>query len=377
MELSLHLISNIVLFVVCLAMGTMFLALPIPQKHGLRNYKISLKVLAIAYYLLGTLSILVVLFKLPDNAREHFTFTAISISSFQAMLFTSALVTLINARFVTFRYLVLQLFPFLIFIVSFAISAIVYSNPVITRLNEIGLYIKNPTLWIRFAFYSYYIFQLFFYTWIYFNQEKKYKQRAQDYFSDEVWLKLSWIRIAFLSALLTGTIALSSYFFPRKFDWIFNFVYSIFYLAFALEYIKYQKIFKLLQPALIPADAEKPTLAVKKRSRWDWSDLKKQIITNEYYLESGITIEELATRLKIGRTNLSNCINREENMNFNAWINNLRIEKAKTILLSNPDISLRSIAESVGYTEQANFSRQFRQITGYAPTLWRQQQQVS
>ncbi len=45
----------------------------------------------------------------------------------------------------------------------------------------------------------------------------------------------------------------------------------------------------------------------------------------------------------------------------------------KPLNKKNEIISL--IAEMVGYCEQANFSRQFRQITSYAPTLWRQNQE--
>ncbi|MBI9065781.1 MAG: AraC family transcriptional regulator [Salinivirgaceae bacterium] len=374
MDLSLHFLSNTVLFVVCLSMGTMFLAFPVPQKSGLRNYKISLRVLASAYSILGLLSMIIIVFKIPDNAREHFTFLGIGISSFQVLLFSSALITLINPKFVTFRYLIAQITPFLFFITFFILSAKFYGNPVITHLNEISLYLKNPTLWIRLLFYGYYIFQLFFYTWLYFNEEKKYKSRALNYFSDEVWLKLTWVRFAFIAALAIGTIAMISCFFPQKYDWIFNLLYTLFYLGFALEYIKYNKIFRLVEPIIVtekvvPADANK-----KPRSKMEWLGLKQQIINNNYYLETGVNIEDIAQRLRIGRTTLSTFINREEGVNFNTWINTMRIEKAKELLIKNPDEPLSLISEKIGYSEQSNFSRQFRQITGYAPTLWRQQQ---
>jgi len=374
MEMSLHFLTNVILFIVCLAMGTIFISLPTPKKAGLKNYRISLKVLASSYFFLAVLTFAILFFKLPDNARELFTFTSISISAFQAFLFANALITLINPKFVTRRYLIIQLIPFFFIATLFVISTSRFGNPVISQFNEIGMYLNHPTFLIRIMFFGLYGFQLVFYTIIFFNQEKKYRARAMDYYSDDVWLKLSWVRFAFISALTIGTIAMTSYLIPQKWDWAFTTLYSIFYFGFALEYIKYNKIYVLIEPTLIPENAEPVSLVKRQRTKMEWSGLKDQIISKKYYLKSGINIEDIAELLNIGRTTLSTFINREEGLNFNTWINTLRIEKAKELLIQNPDEPLSTISEKVGYSEQANFSRQFRQITGYAPTLWRQKQ---
>jgi hypothetical protein len=102
-------------------MGTIFLALPVIEKPGLRNYKISLKILASAYYLLGAHSLAIILFKIPDNGREHFTFISISVSSFQALLFTTTLISLINPNFIK-KNILLLITPFLLFVTLFIIS---------------------------------------------------------------------------------------------------------------------------------------------------------------------------------------------------------------------------------------------------------------
>jgi AraC-like DNA-binding protein len=318
--------------------------------------------------MLALLTFLILYFKLPDNSRELFTFTNLAISAFQAFLFANALITLLNPKFVTKRYLSIQLIPFLVLASIFGVSSILFGNPVIAHFNEIGMHLNNPTLWVRFVFFGLYCFQLIFYTVIYFNQEKKYRVKAMDYFSDNVWLRLSWVRVAFISALIIGVVSLISYLFAQKWDWIFISLYSIFYFGFALQYIKYNKIYTLIEPI----QAEPEITNRKPRTKMEWPGLKQQILQHNYYLESGINIEDIALRLKIGRTTLSTFINREEGVNFNTWINTLRIEQAKKLLLENPNLPLSNISEKVGYSEQANFSRQFRQITGYAPTLWRQ-----
>ncbi|OFX39559.1 MAG: hypothetical protein A2W95_12760 [Bacteroidetes bacterium GWA2_40_14] len=359
-------------------MGTIFISLPTPPKPGLVTYRVSLKVLASAYFVLAILILIIIVFKLPDNAREHLTFTGISISSFQAFLFTFALIALLNPKYVTFRHLLKQLLPILVLILLFVISNMVYTNPVITHLNEISVFIKNPTLWLRLAFYFFYIFQLVYYTWLYFRVERNYKTQALNYFSDDTWLKLSWVRVAFISALGVGIIAMISYLFHQKYDWIFTLIYTVFYFGFALEYIKYNKIYVQIEPVVVEEKVEFIAPDQNKtRTKPGWVNLRKQVIENQYYLELGINIEEMARRLKIGRTNLSIYINREEGMNFNGWVNTLRIEKAKELLIQYPDEPLGVIAEKVGYSEHANFSRQFKLVTGESPLLWKKQQLTS
>src|SRR3989339_23294 len=270
MELSLHFVSNLILAVVCIAMGTIFISLPTPPKPGLVTYRVSLKVLASAYFVLAILILIIIVFKLPDNAREHLTFTGISISSFQAFLFTFALIALLNPKYVTFRHLLKQLLPILVLILLFVISNMVYTNPVITHLNALGV----------------------------------------------------------------GIIAMISYLFHQKYDWIFTLIYTVFYFGFALEYIKYNKIYVQIEPVVVEEKVEFIAPDQNKtRTKPGWINLRKQVIENQYYLELGINIEEMARRLKIGRTNLSIYINREEGMNFNGWVNTLRIEKAKELLM--------------------------------------------
>jgi YesN/AraC family two-component response regulator len=93
------------------------------------------------------------------------------------------------------------------------------------------------------------------------------------------------------------------------------------------------------------------------------------------YLHTGITIIQISKILGINRTYLSNFINDTYAMNFNNWLNGLRIEEAKKRLLANKQISLSELATSVGFTDLAHFSKQFKQKEGLAPSYWLQKQQ--
>lgn len=352
-------------------MGASFLSIHIPKKEGLNSYRISLKVLSGAYFALSLLTIAVLIFDLADNSREHFTFIGIFISSTQALLFTLTLITLINPSFVKFQNVLKHLIPYLIFLILYIISSSVFDDPKIVSLNYVAQNLNNPTIWVRILFLGYFIFQLFYFTFLFLKEAKKYDAELLDYFSEVVQLKMKWVRVAFFTALMIGITAMVSNFFPKQFDWIVTLLFAIFYFGFAQEYIKYNKVFKIVEPVINPTTNEAFGTHTKFVVKMDWDYLKKQIVLKEYYRESGVTIEDIANKLSIGRTSLSNLINREEGVNFNTWINRLRIEDAKQLLIENSDYSIASISEMVGYTEQANFSRQFKLITGESPLVWR------
>jgi len=370
MGTNFHFLTNSLLAVVCGVMGTSFLSFHIPNKEGLKNYRISLRVLASAYFAMSILAISILIFHFSDNSKEYFTYVITAISSIQALLFTFTLITLINPNYLKVRNLIRHLHPFLAFTTLFIVSIIIFGNPQIKTFDAIFQNRTHPTLWVRILFLGYYIFQLVYYSYLYTKEVKRYELELLDYFSDVYRIRMKWMVIAFYSALTIGLTALISCFFPMEYDWIFNLIYAVFYFGFAQEYIKYNRIFSIIEPAIIPETVE-TTTSPKLRIKTDWNYLKQQISANHYYCEVSINIEEMAHKLNVGRTTLSNFINREEGMNFNTWINKLRIEDAKNLLIENPDYTIAIIAEMVGYSEQANFSRQFKLITGETPLVWR------
>ncbi len=355
----------------CIVMAFVFLALPLPTGKGIIKYRVSLQFLAGAYLLLALLKIYILVFNI--KFINLISIESLIISALQAILFTFALITLINPQLITLRYLYKKITPLIILLLISLCASKWWGNPVITTFSLLNELIWHPTVLAREIILVYYVYLLFVLTNEFRTQEKKYQHEINNYFSDNSTLQLTWVKYCFYAALTIGLIALLSFLIVSEvFSVILDGLFTLFYLLFGIFYIQYPRTFVYIEPAIISTG--NPIIEFPKNiKRNNWGELKNQIINEKYFLITGVNIADMALHLKIGRTLLSTMINNEEKVNFNSWINFLRIEEAKKILTENPNLSLSQIAEMIGYTESSNFSRQFKLITNQTPFVWKQE----
>ncbi len=367
---QINIIANIILATVCITFSVVFFVVPVPHKAEIKNYSVSLKVLSTAYLAIALFTITILAFNLNDNSNEPLTFICLLISSSQALLFTFTLISLINPRFVTVKQLFFQILPLFLFVLSYFFITSFIRDPYVKNISGLLSVLPNPVAVLRILFAIFYLFQLVYYPFIFIRLRKGYERDIHDFFSDSLHLRMKWISFSFFSALIIGIVSIISGFAPGKnSDTIMTFLYMAFYFYFAIEYVRYPEIFKILQSVFDKTDS--PVTVPRYHHSWDI--LKSQVLEKKYYVRQGITIEEMAHQLQIGRTTLSKYINGEEGLNFNRWINTLRIEEAKTILGNNPEITAIIVSEMVGYSEPANFSNQFKQVTGISLSEWRKE----
>jgi len=370
MENNATIFVNTAFIVECISMAIVFLTIPLPDNKGLHKYRISLRFLAGAYIVLALLKTAALMFKTAPV--DLISMVRLTISSLQATLFTISLITLINPLFVNRRYLYYQMLPVLLFNILYLFVASQLGNPVILNFTTLIEQATHPPVLVRELFVLFYVYQIVYLSRLFVINIRKYEKEIDNYFSEPVRLYLPWVRYCYYAALSVGISALISCFIQSgSLVLASNVVYAVFYLAFGICYIQYPRTFVSIEPAIYPRGSH-PGDGSKSNKRLVWNELKEIIITEKYYLMAEVNIEDMARHLKIGRTTLSKFINIEENMNFNGWINSLRIEEAKELLLNHPDYNLVEISEMVGYSESSNFSRQFKQITRVSPSVWRQ-----
>ena len=90
------------------------------------------------------------------------------------------------------------------------------------------------------------------------------------------------------------------------------------------------------------------------------------------YLKESITIMQVADQMGLSTRLLSNYINNVKGRNFNAWINFLKVEETKRVLLEDRSRPLGEIAYEMGFTDSASLSKIFKSIEGIPPSVYRQ-----
>jgi len=374
MSEKIYFVSNVIFIAVSVVLSICFIGFPKPAHKEMKNYRISLRVLSAAYFAMGVLTALVLIFNLNDNSKEAISFISIVVCSSQALLFSFTLISLLNPVFINLKYIMVQLLPLMLAMMVYFVSFFIWGDPVINSIDAFMSNIQHPSVLARLTMLLLYLFQLCYYSQKFLKEERRYRQQLNNYFADAYHLRLRWVRYAFISALVIGVLALVANFFPyRMTDIILTNIFMPFYLFFAIAYLRYPDIYRVVEPVFVPIAGANEIVADSVANR-SWSNFKQSVIDEKYYLRERVNIEEMAHWLGIGRTTLSQHINTSEGMNFNVWINHLRIEEAKQIMKKHPELTILQISEMVGYSEQANFSRQFKIHAGSSPSLWRQKQ---
>ena len=98
---------------------------------------------------------------------------------------------------------------------------------------------------------------------------------------------------------------------------------------------------------------------------------KQLMITEQGYLNPSMTIDEIANRLNTNRTYVSKLVNIYYGMPFREYLNGLRMDYAKQLMIDEPDAVIDYVAAKSGFQSSTQFIRKFREIEGTTPTVWK------
>ena len=84
-----------------------------------------------------------------------------------------------------------------------------------------------------------------------------------------------------------------------------------------------------------------------------------------------ISLDDIAKEGFLSSSYLSKLFKSEMKINLSTYINNVRVEKSKLLLLDD-SLSIMDVATMVGFEEQSYFSKVFRNVTGVSPGKFRQ-----
>lgn len=357
--------SYYILVVAMFLMGMFFFFVPVRKDKRLNNYRISLCLIGASYIALGFYC----LFKW-NYPIQLFSTPFLFMASLQAVLLGLSHINLVNPLRIDWRFVLYCLAPWIILCLAYIVLVnflphIELSSYAVLRDNW-----YNPEVLLRLVWMALYVSSIVIYSVIFYREERKYRRNALDFFSEEKKIDLHLVRCSFTAALLVGctTVAITSSLDRELCGWL-NIIILVLYIIMGLLFIRYPSLFFEVSSLFDEVEA-KPS---DKNESDDWDGLRSRIVDSKLYLKEGVTLEMVARELGVNRNKLSALINSGEGVNFNTFVNTLRIGEAERLIKENPNLALAEIAIMVGYSEQANFSRQFKKLKGMTPVEYRRE----
>jgi AraC-like DNA-binding protein len=217
-------------------------------------------------------------------------------------------------------------------------------------------------------------------TYIYFayRQVVFYRQEIQQRFSQLKKRNLDWLMFMLISVGVIVLITLIYSLLPLATQ---TFLHTglILIIAFIFGFVN-TIVWKALNQPLMFSGVEEDTET--SRNTASLNDLEKAdyhrkiqqaIVAEQAFLNSDLTLEELADRTNIQPKKLSQFINDYYKQNFFDFVNSFRIDEAKRILSTSkdPKLTVLEVMYQSGFNSKSSFNTLFKKKTGLTPSEFR------
>lgn len=92
-----------------------------------------------------------------------------------------------------------------------------------------------------------------------------------------------------------------------------------------------------------------------------------------YRAEQSMTVARAARLLGVPARQLSQAVNGAYGASFSQYLNDVRVERAKALLQSRPDLTITDILMEAGFSAKSHFHREFARVVGLTPSAYRDQ----
>lgn len=377
MELEIYHYSLCVSLTLLLFFSFRFLFGKLPEKQIFRQYRISRMLMGIA------------LLDLAANYSVHLFLTPRLAAPINAILmnlctywlavwlFGSALMMLLDKRYVTRKRFIRHIAGWMAYcIVVLILWFYVPSN----LLNSI----VPILLAVAFCVYAVGVAHKVFATF------RKATRKLDNYYSDDAAVYIRWMSVFTYWAIVFGVGQGIFTFVPDRYVYLWIISAIPFYIYLYVSYANYLLMYEHVVDAINSYEDKEEydienvvenrdrdngqtisstTRISKQQEEMLKSNIQKWIDDKEF-TKGGLTIEDIARQTASNRTYVSHFVNTHYGMSFREWINYLRLQYAKDIMLKSPDKSVAEIALESGYLSTSYFSRIFKETEGLTPGRW-------
>lgn len=215
-------------------------------------------------------------------------------------------------------------------------------------------------------------------------------RKLDNYYSDDAAVYIRWMSVFTYWAIVFGVGQGIFTFVPDRYVYLWIISAIPFYIFLYVSYANYLLMYEHVADAINTYEDQEDydienavenrdrdtiqtisstTRISKQQEEMLKSNIQKWIDDKEF-TKGGLTIEDIARQTASNRTYVSHFVNTHYGMSFREWINYLRLQYAKDIMLKSPDKSVAEIALESGYLSTSYFSRIFKETEGLTPGRW-------
>lgn len=311
----------------------------------------------------------------------------------QIYLVSFAFLALLHSRLNVLKYRIILPVPVLLVSAAYVIAYWKFNGWTSSMANYISFTETIPARLISALLYAIIILEVILVLAAACLRIIKYREIIGNYFSGQQ--KISSSKPILLIFAVITYIGLASFDFIASkpaVDMALMWVNTILYMSFAIVVLNLQVTYIEASPAFSPSMSDEPSDVSQEDDYTAGEDVRpaeaesdnaadrryvEDIVKvwsgrdDKPYLKDGITLGSAAAQMGISPRFLSSYINDIYEVNFNTWINMLRIDFVKAELKKGTAMTMSELALKAGFSELAAMSRVFKRLEGVTPSQFR------
>lgn len=110
-----------------------------------------------------------------------------------------------------------------------------------------------------------------------------------------------------------------------------------------------------------------------------FAEIEEYFAAQQPWLDSELKLTHVSKELQLSAHKVSEVINRKAGLNFNEFVNNYRLEYAKSLLENdlNKSMKMEHVGLDSGFNTKSNFYKIFKEKTGLTPSEYRKLHEIS
>lgn len=312
----------------------------------------------------------------------------------QIYLVSFAFLALLHSRLNVLKYRIILPVPVLLVSAAYVIAYWKFNGWTSSMANYISFTETIPARLISALLYAIIILEVILVLVAACVRIIKYREIIGNYFSGQQ--KISSSKPILLIFAVITYIGLASFDFIASkpaVDMALMWANTILYMSFAIVVLNLQVTYIEASPAFSPSMSDEPSdveslvdentagavvgpAAAESDNAADRRYVEDIVRVwsgrdDKPYLKDGITLGSAAAQMGISPRFLSSYINDIYEVNFNTWINMLRIDFVKAELKKGTAMTMSELALKAGFSELAAMSRIFKRLEGETPSQFR------